>query len=136
METTKEQHSQEKEKHNHDHDHNHGKMPIILYFIGLALAIVALFLSGEYQLIKNIMFSLATISAGYHVIVLEGLGETIENTKANTNDNIKLQPKCHTLMGIAAIGASEIGNFWEGTLLIRIFSGAHFLEDYSEGKSK
>ncbi|EFG50330.1 cadmium-exporting ATPase family protein [Aerococcus viridans ATCC 11563 = CCUG 4311] len=74
METTKEQHSQEKEKHNHDHDHNHGKMPIILYFIGLALAIVALFLSGEYQLIKNIMFSLATISAGYHVIVLEGLG--------------------------------------------------------------
>lgn len=107
METTKEQHSQEKEKHNHDHDHNHGKMPIILYFIGLALAIVALFLSGEYQLIKNIMFSLATISAGYHVIVLEGLGETIENTKANN----KFTPNSHILMGLAAIGASAIGNF-------------------------
>ncbi|KAF3304594.1 heavy metal translocating P-type ATPase [Carnobacterium sp. PL17GRE32] len=132
METTKEQHSQEKEKHNHDHDHNHGKMPIILYFIGLALAIVALFLSGEYQLIKNIMFSLATISAGYHVIVLEGLGETIENTKANN----KFTPNSHILMGLAAIGASAIGNFWEGTLLILIFSGAHFLEDYAEGRSK
>ncbi|PKE05714.1 cadmium-translocating P-type ATPase [Macrococcoides caseolyticum] len=132
METTKEQHSQEKEKHNHDHDHNHGKMPIILYFIGLALAIVALFLSGEYQLIKNIMFSLATISAGYHVIVLEGLGETIENTKANN----KFTPNSHILMGLAAIGASAIGNFWEGTLLILIFSGAHFLEDYAEGRSR
>lgn len=130
METTKEQHSQEKEKHNHDHDH--GKMPIILYFIGLALAIVALFLSGEYQLIKNIMFSLATISAGYHVIVLEGLGETIENTKANN----KFTPNSHILMGLAAIGASAIGNFWEGTLLILIFSGAHFLEDYAEGRSR
>lgn len=132
METTKEQHSQEKEKHNHDHDHNHGKMPIILYFIGLALAIVALFLSGEYQLIKNIMFSLATISAGYHVIVLEGLGETIENTKANN----KFTPNSHILMGLAAIGTSAIGNFWEGTLLILIFSGAHFLEDYAEGRSR
>ena len=132
METTKEQHSQEKEKHNHDHDHNHGKMPIILYFIGLALAIVALFLSGEYQLIKNIMFSLATISAGYHVIILEGLGETIENTKANN----KFTPNSHILMGLAAIGASAIGNFWEGTLLILIFSGAHFLEDYAEGRSR
>lgn len=132
METTKEQHSQEKEKHNHDHDHNHGKMPIILYFIGLALAIVALFLSGEYQLTKNIMFSLATISAGYHVIVLEGLGETIENTKANN----KFTPNSHILMGLAAIGASAIGNFWEGTLLILIFSGTHFLEDYAEGRSR
>lgn len=79
MKEIQEQHSHE--NNSHDHDHDHGKMPIILYFIGLALAIVALFLSDEYQFIKNIMFSLATISAGYHVIVLEGLGETIENSK-------------------------------------------------------
>jgi Cation transport ATPase len=39
-------------------------------------------------------------------------------------------------MGLAAIGASLIGSFWEGTLLILIFSGAHFLEDYAEGRSK
>ncbi|GMA66404.1 hypothetical protein GCM10025884_00310 [Leuconostoc gelidum subsp. gelidum] len=39
-------------------------------------------------------------------------------------------------MGLAAIGASLMGNFWEGTLLILIFSGAHFLEDYAEGRSK
>ena len=45
-------------------------------------------------------------------------------------------PNSHILMGLAALGASLIGNFWEGTLLILIFSGAHFLEDYAEGRSK
>ena len=39
-------------------------------------------------------------------------------------------------MGLAALGASLIGNFWEGTLLILIFCGAHFLEEYAEGRSK
>ena len=128
METVKEQQSHE----THNHDHDHGKMPIIWYFIGLALALIALFLNGEYTITKNILFSIATISAGYHVILLEGIGETVENTKAKN----KFTPNSHILMGLAALGASLIGNFWEGTLLILIFSGAHFLEDYAEGRSK
>ncbi|HFS4898563.1 TPA: heavy metal translocating P-type ATPase, partial [Enterococcus faecium] len=78
------------------------------------------------------LFSIASISAGYHVIILEGIGETIENSKRQH----KFTPNSHILMGIAAIGASLIGNFWEGTLLVLIFSGAHFLEDYAEGRSK
>lgn len=130
METIEEQQSQE--KHNHNHDREHGKMPIVLYFIGLALAVIALFLNEDYQLMRNILFSIATISAGYHVIILEGLGETIENSKVQK----KFMPNSHILMGLAAIGASLTGNFWEGTLLILIFSGAHFLEDYAEGRSK
>ena len=130
METIEEQQSQE--KHNHNHDREHGKMPIVLYFIGLALAVIALFLNEDYQLMRNILFSIATISAGYHVIILEGLGETIENSKVQK----KFMPNSHILMGLAAIGDSLMGNFWEGTLLILIFSGAHFLEDYAEGRSK
>lgn len=130
VETIEEQQSQE--KHNHNHDREHGKMPIVLYFIGLALAVIALFLNEDYQLMRNILFSIATISAGYHVIILEGLGETIENSKVQK----KFMPNSHILMGLAAIGASLMGNFWEGTLLILIFSGAHFLEDYAEGRSK
>ncbi|WP_368645666.1 heavy metal translocating P-type ATPase [Alkalibacterium putridalgicola] len=134
METIQEQQSQEKHNHNHnhDHDHDHGKMPVVLYFVGLALAVIALFLNEDYQLVQNVLFSIATISAGYHVILLEGLGETIENSKAQK----KFIPNSHILMGLAAIGASLMGNFWEGTLLILIFSGAHFLEDYAEGRSK
>ncbi|MGO2638668.1 MAG: heavy metal translocating P-type ATPase, partial [Enterococcus viikkiensis] len=116
METIEEQQSQE--KHNHNHDREHGKMPIVLYFIGLALAVIALFLNEDYQLMRNILFSIATISAGYHVIILEGLGETIENSKVQK----KFMPNSHILMGLAAIGASLMGNFWEGTLLILIFS--------------
>ncbi len=132
MESIQDKQVEETHNDNHNHDHDHGKMPIVLYFIGLGLAIIALFLSEEYQLLQNILFSIATISAGYHVIVLEGVGETIENTR----NKKRFTPNSHILMGLAAIGASLMGNFWEGTLLILIFSGAHFLEDYAEGRSK
>ncbi|GMA52902.1 hypothetical protein GCM10025857_42590 [Alicyclobacillus contaminans] len=88
METIEEQQSQE--KHNHNHDHDHGKMPIVLYFIGLVLAVIALFLNEDYQLLQNILFSIATISAGYHVIILEGLGETIENSKVQKSSRLIL----------------------------------------------
>lgn len=130
MKEIQEQHSHE--NNSHDHEHDHGKMPIILYFIGLGLSLIALFLNGETSLLQNSLFSIASISAGYHVIILEGIGETIENSKIQH----KFTPNSHILMGIAAIGASLIGSFWEGTLLVLIFSGAHFLEDYAEGRSE
>lgn len=118
--------------HSHSHTHDHGKAPLILYFIGLVAAVLGLLLSNQSQLIQNSLFALASITAGYHVIVLEGLGETIERTKkANW-----FTPNSHILMGLAAIGASLLGNYWEGCLLILIFSGAHFLEEYAEGKSQ
>ncbi|MGG3854988.1 heavy metal translocating P-type ATPase [Caldifermentibacillus hisashii] len=107
-------------------------MPVISYFIGLGLALIALFSGNENLLLQNFLFLIATITAGYHVIILEGIGETIENTKIQK----RFTPNSHILMGLAAIGASLMGNFWEGTLLILIFSGAHFLEDYAEGRSK
>lgn len=118
--------------HSHHHDHNHEKMPIILYLVGFTLALIALFLNKDLVALKNSLFLIATLSAGYHVVVLEGLSETIENTKHNK----KFTPNAHILMGLAAIGASLMGSFWEGTLLILIFSGAHFLEEYAEGRSK
>lgn len=132
MENIKEQQSHKNHEHNHSHDHDHGKMPVVLYLIGLALALIALFLNGENNLLQNVLFSIASISAGYHVIVIEGIGETIENSKMRH----KFTPNSHILTGVAALGASLIGSFWEGTLLILIFSGAHFLEDYAEGRSK
>ncbi|MDC3412626.1 heavy metal translocating P-type ATPase [Terrihalobacillus insolitus] len=148
MENTKEQQSHENHDHGHDHDHDHdhghghghghghdhdhGKMPVISYYIGLVLFLVPLFLGDENLLLKNVLFSIASITAGYHVVVLEGIGETIANTKLNR----KFTPNSHILMGLAAIGASLMGNFSEGTLLILIFAGAHFLEDYAEGRSK
>ncbi|MEF2290667.1 heavy metal translocating P-type ATPase [Virgibacillus dokdonensis] len=125
-------HHHHNDEHSHTHDHDHGKAPIILYFIGLIVAIIALFLNDDYLLLQNILFSIATIIAGYHVVILEGIGETIENTKHKR----RFTPNSHILMGLAALGASLLGEFWEGTLLILIFSGAHFLEDYAEGRSK
>src|SRR5699024_3069782 len=91
--------------HGHSHDHDHGKMPIVLYFVGLALAIIALFVHNN-ETLQNVLFSLATIVAGYHVIILEGVSETIENTKARK----KFTPNSHILMGLAAIGTSFLGD--------------------------
>lgn len=72
MKEIQEQHSHE--NNSHDHDHDHGKMPIILYFIGLALALIAFFLSKEYQILQNILFLIATISAGTMLLSLKDLG--------------------------------------------------------------
>ena len=113
-------------------EHRHRKTPVTLYFIGLALTIAALFVSENNLVLKNILFALATIAAGYHVIILEGVGETIVHTRLKR----RFTPNSHILMGLAAIGASVIGNFWEATLLILIFSGAQFLEHYAEGRSR
>lgn len=108
------------------------KLPLVLYLVGFLLAIIGLFLRKGNTLVSNVLFSTASISAGYYVIILEGIGETFENSKARG----EFTPNAHILMGVAALGASLIGKFWEGTLLVLIFSGANFLENYAEGRSR
>ena len=63
---------------------------------------------------------------------MEGVEDTIEKTKKKG----KFQPNVHILMTLAAVGAVLIGNAEEGALLILIFAGAHFLEEYVEEKSR
>ncbi len=58
------------------------------------------------------------------------------NPIKNTMRAKKFSPNIHFLMALATAGAVAIGNFEEGALLIVIFAGAHFLEDYVDGKSK
>lgn len=105
--------------------------PAKLYLLGLGLALVGLFLGGN-SLLQNIIFTISTVLAGYYVIICEGIGETIEMTK----EKRRFTPNSHILMGLAAIAAGLIGNFWEGTLLILIFAGSSFLEEYAEGRSE
>lgn len=112
------------------HHHDHGKSPVILYFIGLALYLIALLIPTTIW-IRNLLMLIAMLTAGYHVI-LEGIGETIKDSLRLK----KLWPNVHVLMTLAAIGAAVIGDFDEGALLILIFAGAHFLEDYAENRSK
>ncbi|MEG0256512.1 MAG: heavy metal translocating P-type ATPase [Vagococcus sp.] len=113
----------------HDHEHDHGKLPVVLFFIGLATYIASLFIAeGIFQ---NILATATIFLSGYHIII-EGFEDTISQTK----ENRKFTPNVHILMTLAAFGAAVIGDFKEGALLIVIFAGAHFLEDYAEGKSK
>ena len=112
------------------HHHNHGKQPVILYVVGLVLYFIAL-LSPLPESLSNLLMLSAMVVAGYQVI-FEGIGETI-------TESIRLKkfwPNVHILMTLAAIGAVFLGDYDEGALLILIFSGAHFLEEYAEGRSK
>lgn len=112
------------------HHHHHGKQPVILYVVGLVLYLIAL-LSTLPESLSNLFMLSAMVVAGYQVI-FEGIGETI-------TESIRLKkfwPNVHILMTLAAIGAVFLGDYDEGALLILIFSGAHFLEEYAEGRSK
>ena len=128
------------EDHEHEHHHEHGdrqghnhddSKAVIFYIAGLVLYIIGMVLQYMGNGIANILFILTVILSGYHV-TMEGVEDTIEKTKKKG----KFQPNVHILMTLAAVGAVLIGNAEEGALLILIFAGAHFLEDYVEEKSR
>lgn len=112
-----------------EHQHSHGPLPVILFFVGLATYIAALLIKNPG--LETILYLLTIVTAGYH-IMSEGLLSSIRNTIKNK----KFSPNIHLLMSLAVVGAALIGDYAEGALLIVIFAGAHFLEDYAEGQSK
>lgn len=121
-----------KEKgHSHEHDHNHENSIVILYFIGLIAFVFGYLLKDNYSIISHILFIGTVILAGNHVII-EGIVDTIVNSKKEK----KFMPNIHFLMTLAAIGSIIIGGYEESAMLILIFAGAHFLEEYVDGKSR
>lgn len=110
--------------------HDHGNVPVILFFVGLFLFIVGLFLRN-FDKAQMFVYIGAMVLSGYH-IVIEGIEDTLRLTKEEKH----FHPNVHVLMSLAAIGAAIIGDYQEGALLILIFAGAHFLEHYVESKSK
>lgn len=111
-------------------NHYTGPLPVIMYFVGVILFIIGLFMS-DHLFWRNTLMILTMIVAGYDVM-LEGLVETIEQSRKCH----KFYPNIHILMALAAVASAMIGEFMEGALLILIFAGAHFLEEYAEEKSR
>ncbi len=110
----------------HSHEHSHGtKETVVLYFVGLVLYIIGLTIYNE-----PIVFILALFLSGYHIIY-EGFADTINSTI----ESKKFKPNVHLLMTLSAIGAIIIKEYSEAALLILIFAGAHYLEDYASSKS-
>lgn len=121
-----------KEKgHSHKHDHNHENSMVILYFSGLIAFVLGYLLKDNYSIISHILFIGTVILAGNHVII-EGIVDTIVNSKKEK----RFMPNIHFLMTLAAIGSIIIGGYEESAMLILIFAGAHFLEEYVDGKSR
>lgn len=116
--------------HDHDHDHSHGgKTAVVLFFVGLATFLIGLFVSEG--VIQNSLYIATFALSGYHIII-EGFTDTYHQTIRRK----KFHPNVHILMTLAAIGAIIIDQYMEAGLLILIFAGAHYLEDYAQGKSK
>nr|WP_317939258.1 heavy metal translocating P-type ATPase [Tetragenococcus halophilus] len=108
--------------------HLQGEVP--MYFIGVAAYLLAAF--GPFStLVANWLFVAAVVFAGSHIII-EGIVDTITNTK----EEKRFYPNVHLLMTLAVLGAMFIGSFDESAILILIFAGAHFLEEFAEEKSK
>ena len=120
--------SHDHNSHTHQHpDHGHTvASAIFAYVIGLLAFLLGL-IPGQASLLVNVLYSLTVILSGYHVLS-EGLLETWQASYKSR----RFCPNTHLLMGLAALGAM----FQEAALLILIFAGAHFLEDYAEAKSK
>lgn len=117
--------------HEHNHNHEHGNSMVIFYFVGLIAFVLGYMFKDNYKIISNSLFIGSVILAGYHVI-LEGIADTIINSKKEK----KFSPNIHFLMTLAAIGSIVIGGYEESAMLILIFAGAHFLEEYVDGKSR
>ena len=117
------------------HTHHHKKTAFwatthFHYFLGIILFSLTFFLPVSQQ-VSQILDIIALLLSGYHVMI-EGIVDTFDNTKANR----KFTPNTHILMTLAALGAIILGESKEAALLIFIFTGAHFLEEYVAGKSK
>src|SRR5699024_5635439 len=116
--------------HDHDHDHDHGgPLALILFFVGAVIFLIALFLPAG--LLKNSFYFVTFVLSGYHLII-----EGFADTAIKTWQQKRFKPNIHILMTLAAVGAMVIGEFMEAALLILIFAGAHYLEDYAQNKSK
>ena len=118
--------------HSHEvhHHHHESKTALSLYFVGIVLTILTLLLPLS-PIFKQVLFALSLFISGYHVM-FEGIEDTVEKTKIRH----RLTPNAHVLMTLAAIGTVLLGEALEGAVLIFIFAGVHFLEDYVEGKSR
>ncbi len=120
--------------HDHDtHHHNahehHGYLNLVLFGVGLLFYGIAWWIPIDW--LRNSLFITTVVLAGHHVMV-EGLIDTVKRSLHQK----RFLPNIHLLMSLGALGAILIQEYGEAALLILIFAGAHFLEDFAESKSK
>lgn len=110
---------------------NQLKENLAIYFYFLGLLLFCLSFVVDNILVEKVMLSCSLVLSGYDVL-WEGIEETIVESKNRKG----FYPNAHILMAISAIGAVLINSFHEAVVLILIFAGAHFLEEFVEKKSR
>lgn len=118
---------------NHNHDHNHdcgcgheheekSKLDIFRYIISALTVIIALIIT-DFVYISKALLIVASVLCGYKIL-WQGLKSLL-----------KLKFDENTLMAIAAISASIMGDFVEGYMIVLLFSIGEHMEDYAVKKS-
>lgn len=119
-------------------EHDLDKLYFILYMVGLIVYLASL-LINPFNLIrlpfKEIYFLLPIYLVVVSLMGIHVVYGSILNTFKDSVKTKRFKPNIHLLMVLATIGAFIIGQFHEGVLLILIFAGAHFLEDFASNKS-
>lgn len=101
----------------------HGEL--IASLLGGALLLIGYVLSFQNVVLSTVIF-LASFVIGGYAKAKEGIEETIKEKSLNVE----------LLMFLAAIGSALIGYWWEGGILIFIFSLSGALETYTTNKSR
>jgi len=104
---------------------------LLLYLVAVILYLSATFIPGLPSMLQFLFYLASSGLADSHLID-EGFRETISASRESKN----FVPNIHILMLLAAMGSILLAAFEEAALLVLIFAGAHFLEEYAEAKSK
>ncbi|AXY25738.1 heavy metal translocating P-type ATPase [Suicoccus acidiformans] len=119
------------EVHDHDHGHAHDHTTEVRLFIAAVVAFVlARFVPVPAWLAASLHVATVFL-AGYHVMY-EGFVDTYRDSKAAGT----FRPNTHLLVALAATAAILIGEFSEASLVVLIFAGAHYLENYAKEQSQ
>ena len=115
--------------HEHEHHHEHGEEGLsktnkILMVIGIAITILAFFLSSKFEMAKY-LFILAYILIGYDII-LKAVKHLFRKDMFDEN----------LIMTIATIGAIIIGEYTEGIAVLVLYKIGELLQDKAVDSSK
>ncbi len=119
-------------------EHSHDMFYFALYLGGFGIYLISLLIDPLNIIVLNFnelyllvpVYLLVISLMGIHVIY-DALLHTIKESFSQK----RFKPNIHLLMLLATIGAFIIGQFHEGVILIIIFAGAHFLEDFISNRS-
>jgi len=117
--------------HDHDHGHDHGVLPgwprISAALVMALLAEVSHWFTPQYPALEYVGMALAVVAIG-----LSGLGVY----KAGLKNLLQLKLGIHALMAVAVTGAFLIGQWPEAAMVMALYAAAERIEDQAMDRAR